>query len=161
MNLKNIGIPRLVLVLIAGCVLIILTANDWINRDSGKNNQVSNSENSVDSTNNNLTEDEYKEMLEKRLENTLTGVSGVGRTKVMITFEGTGEKVALKDEATVFEEDGSSKTPYVIKEIEPVVKGVVVVAEGGGDITVKKEIIEAVMVLFGLESHKIKVMKLV
>lgn len=95
----------------------------------------------------------------------------------MVTLETGTEKVALKDipyssekstdkesyseeETTIYAEDGSQKNPYIIKEIEPVVKGVIIAAQGGDNATIEKEIIEAAEVLFGIESHKIKVMKL-
>ena len=60
----------------------------------------------------------------------------------------------------VKQENGNDKTPYIIKKIEPQVNGVLVVAEGGDNPEVKKEIIETIQVLFGVELHKIKVMKL-
>ena len=54
--------------------------------------------------------------------------------------------------------DGT-KAPYVIEETMPVVRGVLVVAQGADDPQVVAEIKEAAMALFHLEAHKIKVMK--
>ena len=66
-----------------------------------------------------------------------------------------------QEENTVFmtEADGS-RTPYVRKTLEPVVKGVTVVAQGGGDARIQKDITEVVQALFGVEAHKIKVVKM-
>ena len=50
-------------------------------------------------------------------------------------------------------------TPYVRKEVHPQVEGVLVSAAGGDDAVVRKEITEAVQALFGIETHKIKIMK--
>ena len=54
--------------------------------------------------------------------------------------------------------DGSS-TPYVSKELSPEIEGVVVIAEGGDNAVVTQNITEAVQALFGVEAHKIKIMK--
>ncbi len=182
---KSMGIPRLILVLAAGAVLISLSAADFTGKDGGKKEDEAVSEKDMEAGND-KSESEYTKRLEKQLENTLADVSGVGKVKVMITLYSSAEKVTLSDPVyssdsitqsdtsgaakseqstksepeTVFEENDDTKSPYVVKELEPQIKGVVVVAQGGDNDTVKKEIIEAVMVLFGLESHKIKVMKL-
>lgn len=45
-------------------------------------------------------------------------------------------------------------------ETNPRVEGVLVIAEGGDSSRVKQEIIEAAQALFGIEAHKIKIMKM-
>ena len=64
------------------------------------------------------------------------------------------------DKTSIYEQysDGSS-SPYVSKELSPEIEGVVVIAEGGDDAVVVKNITEAVQALFGVEAHKIKIMK--
>ena len=113
--------------------------------------------------------------------------SGVGRVDVMITLRASAQKVVEKDapsrsqrveetdsqggsrtteenekeEATVYEEgEDGIRTPYVIQELEPAVEGVIVIAEGGGNPTVKQNILEAIQALFPVEAHKIKIMKM-
>lgn len=112
----------------------------------------------------------YEERMEEKLEELLGSVDGVGKVRVMLTFEGTGEKKVEKDqsrtadesrEETVYEERGSSeRTPYVTSETNPKVEGVLVIAEGGGNSRVKQEILEAAQALFGIDAHKIKIMKM-
>lgn len=129
----------------------------------------------------------HTDVLEERLVSALEKVSGVGKVQVMLTRKSSGEKVIEKDqtvtdkntkeedseggsrtnmeqskgEETVYLKDGSgNETPYVIEEIEPQIAGVVVVAEGGNNSIVVQNITEAVMALFGVEAHKIKVMKM-
>ncbi|MCD8365964.1 MAG: stage III sporulation protein AG [Clostridiales bacterium] len=124
--------------------------------------------------------DEYEEELEAQLEDVLSKMEGVGAVKVMITFRDSGEAVVEKDvsytqEETVSGEDNSSNSktesseetiydgdeePFVSREILPSVSGVLVVAEGGENLTVVADISEAVEALFGLEAHKIKVVKM-
>ena len=179
--IDSLGIPKLLLVLAAGIVLIALSAGDMSTRKKDTLKEV---ENTTDTESD--TKDEYTKKLERQFESVLANVSGVGRVKVMITLDTSSEKVTLSDPVyknesvneteadgsvksqtnsesspqTVFSEKDDVKDPYVVKEIEPVIKGVLVVCEGGDNDSVKKEITSAAEALFGLESHKIKVMKL-
>ncbi|MCI9516461.1 MAG: stage III sporulation protein AG [Lachnospiraceae bacterium] len=135
------------------------------------------------------TESRQKEgvdALEERLETALGHVAGVGKVKVMIMRKSSGEKIVEKDtpvtdrstteegddgnrssvekvqeESTVYTQDGNGgRVPYVIEEMEPQIQGILVVAEGGDNSQVVQNITEAVMALFGVEAHKIKVMKM-
>ena len=125
--------------------------------------------------------------LEERLEEILSAVQGVGSVKVMITLSSSGEKIVEKDiplernsivendstggnrstnemysqEETVYSTNSNGdKVPYVIKENSARVEGVSVVAEGGGDADVQKNISDVIQALFGIEAHKIKVVKM-
>ena len=115
------------------------------------------------------------EELAERLEKVLSRVSGVGKTKVLVTLKSDGKRLVEKDsttredssesrdqeENTVYEKNGSGQEkPYVSETMEPEVSGVLVVAEGGDDPVTVREITEAVQALFGIEAHKIKVMKM-
>lgn len=128
-----------------------------------------------------VSEREYS--LEVELKEILQRISGVGRAEVFITYEDDGKIIVEKDEsvseelikeadssggtrtttstrnekATVY---GNSDAPYVIQELSPTIKGILVVAEGGGNIAVKKQIQETIEALFGLDSHKISIMKM-
>ena len=123
--------------------------------------------------------------MERRLEEVLLAVEGVGEVKVMITLKDNGEKQLQSDtlreqsstsetdssggsrsvqEAreeynTVIMNDGSSDSPYITRETVPEIEGVLVVARGAGDTSVKTEIYEAVQALFNVPAHKIKVLK--
>lgn len=116
------------------------------------------------------TASDYESLMEQKLETALGSVEGVGKVRVMLTFEGSGEKSVEKDmtietersqEETVYEEQGSAtRTPYVTFESNPKVAGVLVIAEGGDNSRIKEEILEAAQALFGVEAHKIKIMKM-
>ena len=54
--------------------------------------------------------------------------------------------------------DGT-QTPYVRKELTPEIGGVLIVCDGGDNAVVIRDITEAVQALFGVEAHKIKIMK--
>lgn len=52
------------------------------------------------------------------------------------------------------------ETPYVSEALEPEIDGVLVIAQGADSQQTISEITQAVMALFGVEAHKIKVMKM-
>lgn len=125
----------------------------------------------------------YEEGLEQRIRTILSGVEGVGAVDVMVVLKSTEEKVIRIDrntssavtedkaadgtgrvtrqqelsENTVFGDGDSS--PVVEKQLLPEISGIIVSADGGGSAVVKTEISEAMEALFGLPSHKIKVLK--
>ena len=135
-------------------------------------------------------EADYEQTLEMRLEQILQGMDGVGTVQVMITLKDQGEAVVEKDvtvrqdtgsgghdqdsgreaaggfgnhessESTVFSQSDGDEMPFVNKEILPKIDGVLIVAEGGADASVRKNISEAVEALFGLDAHKIKIVKM-
>ncbi|MBR5597893.1 MAG: stage III sporulation protein AG [Lachnospiraceae bacterium] len=135
-----------------------------------------------------IQEEEYiVNSLEKRLEAMLASMQGVGKVKVMITLASQGEKIVEKDiplersnivetdseggnrstnemyskEETVYTINSQGdKVPYVTKETGAEVAGVSVVAQGGDQILVQKNISEVIQALFGIEEHKIKVVKM-
>ena len=68
---------------------------------------------------------------------------------------------ASRSEVSVYTKDDTGQDiPWVIKEIEPEIEGVLVAAEGGADEVVAGEITQAVQVLFDIPVHKIKVVKM-
>ena len=121
------------------------------------------------------------------MKNILSRIDGVGETAVMIRASASKEYVVEKDvttgSSTMIETDAQGNTrqnneasrsevsvytkddngqdiPWVIKEIEPEIEGVLVAAEGGADEVVAGEITQAVQVLFDIPVHKIKVVKM-
>ena len=122
-------------------------------------------------------EEDYCESLERRLEEILSCIEGVGKVKVMITLKDTGKSVVEKDvtseetsrneeksssrkEETVYGEEGNSTSPYVVNTYRPKIQGVLVVAQGVKDPVIQQEIMEGVMALFEVESHKINIINM-
>ncbi len=183
-SIKEIGIPKLIILFLAGIFLVVLTIPDLFGSKSTTEEKkpemnVGSNQKQESSTTNSVeyNEDKLKKILEK--------VEGVGDVEVMITLKSSKEQVVLKDspyeqenlnetdeaggsrissslkndEKTVLVTDGSGgDSPYVTKELEALVEGVVVIAEGGGNSKVAVGIMEAVEVLFNVPSHKIKVL---
>ena len=132
------------------------------------------------------TAEEYAIYLEDKLRSALSKVADVGQVEVMITLKSSAELVIEKEEPivrsvtdekdsqggsrevvemdsqenTVYRTDGSVSEPYVIKTLVPKVEGVLVVAQGAGTGTVSRSIVEIVQALFGVEAHKVQVVKM-
>lgn len=132
-------------------------------------------------------EQEYAAYLEEELEHLLTTMDGVGAVKVMITLEDKGETLVEKDqvtrregtteadsaggsrnttdismeESTVFSGQGSLETPFIRQVKYPRVSGVAVSAEGGGNAETVQKITKAIQALFGIEPHKIIIVKMI
>lgn len=163
------------IVVLAGILLLVIAMPTSTAKKDNKDNDGENvTQISEDS-------DSYARLLERRLEEALTQVQGVGKVSVMITLSSSGEKVVEKDketssdtsadgenktsqssstaETSVYSGDSGSETPYIKKELTPDIEGVMVIADGGDNAVVIENITEAVQALFGVDTHKIKVMK--
>ncbi|CUH93276.1 hypothetical protein [Herbinix luporum] len=189
-SLKDIGMPRIIIMFVAGILLILLTFPDLMGGNKGSKEKKIDLEHSDWQKDMNTTSHDtntYISELEGRLENILRKVKGIGEVEVMITLKTSGEKIPLKDvpytqeglneedgeggsrannriqkeESTVLvtNEDGDNQ-PYILQERQPEVEGVVVIAEGGDNVLVIKDIVEAAEVLFNIPTHKVKVMKM-
>lgn len=164
-----------------------LRSSSGTSKDNSTSSNYNLKKDGITNQNANNTEETYLVALEKKLEGVLGKVEGIGSVEVMITLKGSKELVTLKDspytqesgnendgeggsrqnskidkdDSTVIVNSGNGESmPYVIKEIEPEVAGVVVIAQGGDNGIIKTEITEAVQVLFNIPVHKIKVMKM-
>lgn len=116
-----------------------------------------------------LSEESYCTSLENELEKLIEKMKGAGKSRVMITLADEGQEYVdkntltdenKKEETTVVYDTGDGDAPYVIRRERPKVEGVVVVCEGGDSPGVITEISDAVMSLFGLEAHKVIVVKM-
>lgn len=88
------------------------------------------------------SEVENRSVLEEKLEALLSSVEGVGRVQAFVMTGTDGER-------EMFAGGGNTK-----------VTGVLISAQGGGNPATVRRISEAVMALFQVDAHKIKVMKM-
>lgn len=132
-------------------------------------------------------EPSYTVYWEEKLTKSLSQIEGAGEVEVLITLKESEERILEKDipeqvsettetdaeggsrviserrqeETTVYTVNGDGQNvPYVSKVIQPVIEGVVVIAQGGDSEIVKQNIIETIQVLFGIEANKIRVVKM-
>lgn len=167
------------LILLLVGILLIVIAMPVSNEERSGRGKTGNGEVSAEndeSARESLSGDGYARDLERRLENALTKVRGVGNVSVMITLSSSTEKVVEKDreissrkeggltdsssaEVSVYSGGSGEEIPYVKKELSPEIEGVLVIADGGENAVVIENITEAVQALFRVDTHKIKVMK--
>ena len=165
-------------------ILILVIVWPVGSKSKEADNQVSESVAGTEKRTYNYAE-QYTASMELRLKEILENVDGAGAVQVMITVKNNGEQVVEKDksysesktiqsgeggkntttantsrsESTVYDRTDSG-SPYVVKQLEPEIEGVLVAAQGAGDETVVNEITYAVQVLFDVPVHKIKVVKM-
>lgn len=120
---------------------------------------------------------EYAELMENKLTDIVSSISGAGKAKVMITLDGSAESVYAQNSKTGSEngdrEKNSDESKYVLvknesskeealllKIMQPRILGVAIVCEGGDSAYVQEKIIATVSALFDISSSKINVTKL-
>ncbi|MBO5227789.1 MAG: stage III sporulation protein AG [Lachnospiraceae bacterium] len=177
---------KLLIMLVAGILLVIISFWDF---GDGDDRPAESTKALLEKGEGELviTGGAYEDKLEERLEAVLSLAEGVGKVETMITIKASGEKIALVEQPytsrTSTEKDSQggsrdtsevsrsetviyiknsdgSETPYIAKETTPEIEGVVVIAEGGGNILTVSNIIDAVMALFDVPNHKIKVLEM-
>ncbi|MCF6096684.1 stage III sporulation protein AG [Thermovorax subterraneus] len=126
----------------------------------------------------------FQSEMEKRLEQILSQIEGAGRVKVMVTLESEGyvepafnsidnKRVTEENDSeggvrTITEiqankqivllNKGGKEEPLLVKKLEPTVKGVLIVAEGGNSSQIVDRITKATSTLLGIPLYKIKVL---
>lgn len=165
----------LLLILFCGVILVLMVPSD------GAKQQVNNDTAGGRA----LIEQSYEQQLENRVKKILKQVEGVGNVDVMIVLKSSEEKIMHVDkssteslieeedtnggkrrteskegsETTVMSGGSSDNQPVIEKEIKPQIEGIIISASGGESPKIKAEISGAMEALFGLPSHKIKVLK--
>jgi stage III sporulation protein AG len=177
-------IENSVIAIIIGIILII-TASTLLGGSSKKNTVAeSDKKSGTELVSRNIIQDDSS-TLKRELETILSQVSGAGRVTVMITYESGKESVPATDvkrtdnttnekdtsggtrditdndfeSKVVYEEQQGTKKPVILKEIQPKVKGAVIVADGADDPVVRENICNAARVLLDVELHKIQVIQ--
>ena len=132
-----------------------------------------------------LSADEYAAQLELKLTDIVGSIAGAGSCKVMVTLENGIQYVYAQEEkmsenktqdstnsTTRTEESGDSQKSYIIvdsgdgkqalvvTEVQPTIKGVVVVCQGGGDVSVQQQVINAVTTALAVNSTRVCVVPL-
>ena len=133
-SLLRLNKEKLIVLFCAGMLLFVLALPT-------ENKAEIKTANLLESTAKDELSESYEESLELRVRNLLQGVEGVGAVDVMVSVNG-------ERKSSMFEEEPLQE-----------VLGIIISADGGGSSVVKAEISEAMEALFGLPSHKIKVLK--
>lgn len=120
-------------VVIGVCAVVLIFMSSFID--------ISSFQRAIDS-------DDYCAKLEGNLLSIVSQIEGVGDAKIFLTMDNSGENVYLNN------------TDKKTKSITPVVRGVVIVCDGGDDTLVVSRVMSAVTKSLDISSDKVCVTKL-
>ncbi len=161
--LEKIKSIRLLVILgFAGMILILLSEIFPADKPDKSINKTRSTESS-----------DFSTATEQKLEKILSRIDGVGKVNVLVSVEGTEEYVFAQEMKESNSEGNSSqsenkfvlvqkdgdKEALVKKTVNPQIKGVVVVCDGGADSTIQEKVYRAVAVALDLTSDRIYVTK--
>ena len=112
---------------------------------------------------------EYVSYLENKLESVITNVKGVGKASIFISLEKGFEYIYVTEEETSTTSNGTTVNkvnvvmlngqPILKEEIYPKIKGIVVVAQGAGDVKIKMNILSLIQTVIDVENSKINILE--
>lgn len=164
---------KLLIIVIAAVIALVLLIIPEFGLDSAKQEKTNSSEEK---------EVTYLENTEKRLKDIIGSIEGAGNAKVMVTLENSAEQVYAQNEKHKSDSDSGLQRPkssntneheyvlikssskgeegLIIKLVEPKIRGVAIVCEGGGSDRVKQEIIETVTAVLDISASRVYVAKM-
>lgn len=156
---------KYVLVVILAGVVLLLLPPLWETEGAGEEEetQVPQEVNTEDSA----------AALERRLEEALSQIQGVGEAEVILTLKSGPQKILAQDSETSISERGTEASvssvlisrgsgeedAIVVQQLSPQYQGALVICSGGDDPEVRLRLVEAVSALTGLGADKISVCK--
>lgn len=162
---------KLTVIVAAGLIGIILLTFSQLHSSENKNDTSSSS--STKSSQTSSVQD-YTSSLEKKLTSIISNIDGAGRTQVMITLDCSDENVyaleeksstsdsssSYENEYVIVDSDNSEKKGVLIKVVEPKIRGVAIVCDGGNSSVVQQNIIKAVTAVLDISSSKVSISKI-
>ena len=115
-----------------------------------------------------VTETQVEEALERRMTSLLTQVEGVGQCRVMVTLESGSRSVYATDSAVTASgtseqvltvDTDTGPVGLLLTRIQPTVKGVAVVCQGGGDPVVCQSITDLISTTFHISERRVCIAK--
>lgn len=175
------------LVLLILMIIVVVAINYiWNGNDKEKTNNNT-SQNLIENYVTKVSDNSASDDLEKKLEDILSNIVGVGKVKVMITYSNSSTIEPMYDEnykeSNTIENDDNggtrsisetdnqkqiiykqnpdgSKEPITKNTISPTIEGAIITAEGADSANVKSNIVQAVEAATGLPTHKIQVFEM-
>ena len=148
------------LVIAAGAALLLLPARPGGSGAAGESSAAAGEE-----------ADAFQvEALEKRMEEALSRITGVGEVRVVLTLQSSPRRILAQDTQSPVEADsthaalttvvlsgGGTEETVTLQQISPQYQGALVVCSGGGNPSVRLQVVEAVSALTGLGADHISV----
>lgn len=185
LNLSKKTTANLLIVFCLGITLIII-ADFFMDLKTERTSEdhIYNESTEIETEASDDTASDYVRILERDLSSILSKIQDAGRVSVMITLKSGREIIPAKDESVsdkvTNEKDtsggtriinerstddkvvfsaaqGGNSKPLILKEINPEIKGVIVVAEGAKDSKVKLNITNAVQTVLDIPAYRVTV----
>ena len=155
-------------VLILGlCGMLLLAVSGLFSKEDAQTEAASDTE---------VTAETYAETLEEKLCEMVNAITGQDGAQVMVTMERGSELVYATEEKKSTDTEGEnrsddteksyilvksadgSQTALAVTELEPVVKGVVVVCPRGDELLIKQSVVEALTTALHISSARVCVL---
>lgn len=176
-----------IIILIITIIVINMIWNDDKKKSSKDDNTSNYSKQLAKETNIESTSDvSISSDLEKKLEDILGKIQGVGKVKVFVNYSESSQTVAMYNENSkvsqteetdtsggkrvieetdtqkdiVYKENNGEKVPITQKIIKPKIEGAIITAQGANNANTKANIVQAVEAATGLLAHKIQVFEM-
>ncbi|MDF2839751.1 MAG: hypothetical protein K0Q99_522 [Clostridia bacterium] len=183
LNLNSKLAINLIIILAVG-IGFILVSDFYRDLNLGGALDPNNNQESIEENQSSSNKTEYVSELERKLIDILAEIQNAGKVSVMITLKTGTEIIPAKDESftdkntdekdveggtrniieknttdqVVFMNDqGGTSKPLVLKEVNPEIKGVIIVAEGAKDPKVKLQLTEAVQTVLDVPAYRVSV----
>ena len=179
---KKRQIENIVVFIIILIVTVLIINNMWSSNES-ESKEENNINTKVLAEN---VESTNQDNLEKKLEDILESINGVGRVKVLIKYSESSTVVAMYNETSseskteendknggnisttetenkkeiVYTDKNGKSEPITEKIMMPVIEGAIITAEGAENANIKSSIVSAVEAVTGLAVHKIQVLEM-
>ena len=157
-DLKKFFLRRKTLIPVAACAVAVL----FLAFGGGKEKSAADEKTEA------FSAELYVAETERRLEQLLSAIDGVGRCEVMITVRSSERNVYLSDAekkgdnsstSHIKIKTGGEEKPVVELRYMPSVAGVAVVCEGAGSVAVRSEVAEVVSGVVGIDRTLVSVAK--
>lgn len=156
---------RLIILLVCGLIGISLIAFSELSSKPDNKEKINTAQN---------TYTDYEEKLEERLCGIISQISGVGKASVMIKTKSTEESELAQNVSSdrnaqgdikaeneyVIVGSNSNEQGVLIKKNYPEIQGAIIVCEGGDDVKIQNEVVNAVSALLGISKNNVSVMKM-
>jgi stage III sporulation protein AG len=180
---KDKGVLSWLILLAIGVLLVFFSSDMFALKQNNTKEKIVLNPDKVETQ----PDESYEATMEKKLQNILSKVSGAGQVEVMLTIS-YGKEIVIADDVstddnTSQEKDSTGGTrdsrtykeekkaimqtpksgitePVVVKEKQPKIEGIIVVAQGGDDILVQSNLRKAASALFDVAEYKIEVFKM-
>ena len=180
--LQNDNARKIIVVVGVVAILVILLSSFF----GGNKKQTTNTETVQQTSASAQSVDDFKTQTEQSLTNLINGIEGVGNASVLVTIEKSSEQVYATEEKTstqtqqdkntssttknqsnnsnetkylVIKNSDGTQQPIAVTEVQPIVKGVVVVCDGGDNPLIQQKVIQAVTTALDITSTRVCVIQ--